>query len=201
MHVVSLAVLLLSSAPGRASEGIVANGGMEVGAKATATGWGTDVQQGACEFAISGAAHSGSRCLAIRCTGEPGWSRWYTTDVFLLEGHTYEFRAWVKTEGAGAAGECWLTGGGDQLLMRPFSDKPAWTEVSGRFATAQTARVGLYLQAKGTGTVFFDDVTLEVVAAPPSPPAAPRLPASSSRHRPARITATSPSRPSACWSA
>jgi hypothetical protein len=171
MSAAGLALLLLSSAPGPA-EGIVANGGMEVGGRATATGWGTDVQQGTYEFAIAGDAHTGSRCLAIRCTGEPGWARWYTTDVFLLEGHTYEFRAWVKTEGGGAAGDCWLTGGGSQLFLRPFSDKPAWTEVSARFTATQTARVGLYLQAKATGTVFFDDVTLEVVAAPPPPPAA-----------------------------
>jgi len=144
-----MAILVLGAAVASA-DGIIANGNMEVGDAATATGWASDVRDGDYEFSVAGEPHGGQKCLAITSTGEPGWARWYTTDVFLLEGGTYELTAWARTEGVGAAGECWVTAGGGSLLMETFGETPKWTEIRGTLTAPATGRVGLYLQGSKT---------------------------------------------------
>ena len=163
MRVAFIATLVLGCGVASA-DGIIANGDIEVGGAQSATGWASDVRDGDYEFSVAGEAHEGERCLAIACTGEPGWARWYTTDFFLLEGGTYELTLWVKTAGEEARGECWLTGGGNALVFHDFGETPQWTPLRASFTATETGRVGLYLQGRGRGSVYFDDVAVSLVS-------------------------------------
>ena len=145
---------------------IIANGDIEQGGVKTAAGWSTDVREGDYEFAIAGGARSGERCLAIRCTGEPGWARWYTTDVFVLEGGKYRLSVWVKTD-QGALATVWIAGK-DTSLHLTAKDLPEWTLLQRDVTAGTTGRVGLYLQNQGAGRVHYDDVEVRLVEPPPS---------------------------------
>ena len=143
------------------------NPDMELGGQRSAAGWQTDMPDGEYEFGIAGKAHSGERCLAIEAAQgkKTGWARWYTTDLYLLAGARYIVSAWVKTRGD-AVGEVWIPCEGGGFIER-FSDSPEWSEVVGEFAVTTTRRYGIYLQSKAAGSVFFDDVTVRMIAGPP----------------------------------
>ncbi len=156
----ALSFTLLASAAN-----IVGNPGFEVGGTAGAAGWQTHVARGQYTFEIAPDAHSGERCAAIRPLGEAGWARWYTTDLYLLAGAQYHLSAWVKT-GEGGVAEVWVPGDGGGFL-RSITDAAEWTLVEGDLSVAKTGSCGLYLQSKGTGPVYFDDISVELTQAPP----------------------------------
>jgi len=162
----ALLFMLLSAAISAHSANILANPDMEMGGATTVTGWNNHVAVGQYEFEVAGNAHSGERCIGVRCVGDPGCGRWYTTDLYLLGGATYRVEAWVRTEGdATAQLSLPFAGRGVERVVR---DNPNWTRVEGEFTVPDTRSYGLYLQNLGTGAAFYDDVTVELVSAPPS---------------------------------
>ena len=163
-HVALVALLI----PGAcfAAGNIVANLDMELGGRTTAVGWNTHLAKGEYEFSIAGEAHSGKRCLAIKALWDAGWARWYTSDVYLLQGGTYHLSAWVKNEGDAFA-QVWLPDGQAGLHKDLIGPSP-WVKVEGELTASTTGRYGIYLQNMGRGTVFFDDVSLEMMKAPPA---------------------------------
>jgi hypothetical protein len=144
---------------------VVINGDIELGGKTSAVGWNTHLARGDYDFFIAGDAHSGKRCLAIKALGEPGWARWYTTDLYLLQGGVYHLSAWVKTEGDASA-QVWLPDGNAGASKTVTGASP-WVQVEADFTASSTGRYGLYLQSFGRGIVYFDDISLELVKAPP----------------------------------
>jgi hypothetical protein len=145
---------------------IIANGDMEQGGAKTAAGWSTNLQTGTYEFTPAGGARSGRRCLAVRCTGPPGWARWYTTDVFLVEGATYHLSFWVRTEADGLS-TVWLLGGGAEVRLTA-ANVPTWTHFERDFTTTASGRAGLYLQNEGGGAVYYDDVEVKMLKPRPA---------------------------------
>jgi len=150
------------------AQSILTNGGFELGGKTSAVGWTTHIQRGAYEFLVAGEAHSGMRCLAIQAGPETkdGWARWYTVDLYLLKGATYHISAWVKAPD-GALAQVNLPNDRDEVALY-VKDAREWTHVEQEFTIQATGRHGLYLQSLGPGTVYFDDVSIEMVKAPPA---------------------------------
>lgn len=149
---------------------IIENGDFEVGGATTAAGFSTHFFKGDYDFrVVTTGAHAGQRCIAIAAP-QGGWARWYTTDVFLLKGAKYRLSCWVRSENAAGAkvnGDVWLTSPGPGLRLG-FDLLPTWTQLSGELSPTATGRAGLYLQVLGAGTVYFDDVDLEMIAPPPA---------------------------------
>jgi Domain of unknown function (DUF4838)/Glycosyl hydrolases family 2, sugar binding domain len=160
------AVLLSSLAYGN----VIENGSFEVGGPTTAAGFSTHFFEGAYDFrVVTDNPHGGRRCLGISAP-KAGWARWYTTDVFLLKGARYQLSCWVRSAGPGGAqpaGDVWVTGCGASLRL-DFGLEPEWKELAGEFSPTETGRAGLYLQCLGAGSVYFDDVDLEMIAPPPA---------------------------------
>jgi hypothetical protein len=160
-----LACLAVTAACGA---NILENGGFEVGGPTSAAGFSQHFFTGTYEFkVVTENVHSGGRCVAITAP-ETGWARWYTTDVFLLKGAKYRLSCWVRSDGTEGkvSGNVWMVGCGANLQLA-FGLKPQWTQLSGEFSPTETGRAGLYLQNVGAGTVYFDDVDLEMTAPPP----------------------------------
>ena len=149
-----------------AAGNIIANPDMELGGKASSVGWNTNLAKGEYEFSIAGDAHSGRRCLAIKALGDAGWARWYNTDLYLVQGGTYHLSVWVKNEGDASA-QVWLPDGTGGLQKNLAGPSP-WVKIEGDFTASTTGRYGIYLQSMGRGTVYFDDISLEMMKAPPA---------------------------------
>ena len=126
----------------------------------SATFWAEDPGQmeGQYEYYLSGEAHSGKKCLAIEGI-EAGKARWYTEDVYLVEGIEYQFSCWVKTKGCDVKGRIWLPRIGLDLS---FGRTPAWTCLEKSFVATSTGQTTLYLMSQRLGTVFFDDVSIKM---------------------------------------
>ncbi len=164
----AVAVMLgLACAVSAWAQNIIANGDIETGGRQSPLGWQNHIAEGDYEFLISDQAHSGKRCLAIRAREgvTEGWARWYTTDLYLLEGAVYRLRAWVRTEGGGIA-QLWVPSD-DRGFSQGLSDLPEWTLFERDFTVSRTGRHGLYLQNRGGGTVYYDDISVELAQAPP----------------------------------
>jgi len=161
--------LLLLLLPTLAWGNLIENGGFEAGGLTTSAGFATHYFEGTYDFAINTLnPHSGRRCISISAPAD-GWARWYTTDVFVLEGARYRLSCWVRSEcpeETAQPGDVWLIGSGINLQL-PVGRGGEWTQVQGDCTATATGRVGLYLQSLGAGQVFFDDVALEMTAPPP----------------------------------
>ncbi len=153
---------VLPAGAGRAE--LIANGSVEQVSGERPAGWATDVREGEHRFFVSDEAHSGKHCLAI-ASEAPGWARWYTTDLVLLAGARYRLTAWVRTSGEAPVGEVWMPHPTATQYVR-FEATPEWTCFTREFVAPETGRQGLYLQSRGTGTVFFDDLSLEQLEGP-----------------------------------
>jgi hypothetical protein len=148
---------------------LIENGGFEVGGPTSVAGLSTHNFEGTFEFKVDTEnPHGGARCIGITAP-QKGWARWYSIDVFLLKGAQYRLSCWVRSapgETGEPAGDVWVTGRGANLGL-PFGLEPAWKQLTGEFTATETGRSGLYLQSLGTGSVYFDDVSLEMIAPPP----------------------------------
>lgn len=163
----ALTLLTLTSAT---AQDLVTNGGFEAGGATSAVGWATDAPAGSYTFGVAGEARSGERCLSIEAAGgtTEGWARWYTTDLYLVAGATYRLSAWVRTEGD-AQLHVWMPGTKPEVSLYA-SQAPEWTRMEAEVSVEATGRQGLYLQSRRGGTVYFDDVSLTLVAPPPEAP-------------------------------
>ena len=114
--------------------------------------------------------HSGTRCLktVVAPGAEPTWISSRQSDIHIVPGAKYVMRAWVKARNVrGQAG--WYIHLGTRaqpMLISPMlyggSGTYDWKEVVAEFtapATADRADLGTVL--RGTGTAWFDNVTLE----------------------------------------
>ncbi len=149
----------------------VRNGGVEQGAADAPTGWQHDPgdeRHGV--LWVEEGPHSGERCLktVVAEGAEPTWIATRQSGIHVIGGAEYEVRAWVRAEGVkGYAGWYVHVGNSESpMLLNPMLNAGdgtyGWKEVSTTFtapAEATTASLGTVL--RGTGTAWFDDVTLE----------------------------------------
>ena len=151
-------IALCFTLAGSFSANVLENPSFEAGSGDSAVGWLTDTRKGEYRFVVADNAHSGRRCLAIEGV-KAGWGRWHTRDAFLVEGATYRISCWVRTDGTGT-GQVWMPECGVSLR---FNNKPKWTRVEAEFSAKSTRRHGVYLQSFSLGTVFFDDLAIELI--------------------------------------
>ncbi|HIE53330.1 MAG TPA: hypothetical protein EYP85_16380, partial [Armatimonadetes bacterium] len=129
--------------------------------------WGEDSQHHLAW--VTDQAHTGRRC--VRTTVEPGapatWVKYYQDRIPVIPGVKYVLRGWVKAQGVEGQAGWYIHVHGDRpmLINRVLSAGGGtydWRELTFEFeapATATTANVGTVLY--GTGTAWFDDVSLE----------------------------------------
>ena len=149
---------------------ILENPSFEDGSDVSATFWnkgsggryGHYSQTGQDKCYIAGNAHSGEKCLAI-ANAKTGLARWYSEDVYLMEGAEYRLSCWIKTEGGDVAGRIWFPVIGIDFT---FEDTPEWVRVEKYFVASKSDQNILFLMSEGPGTVFFDDISLEMTKNP-----------------------------------
>ncbi len=147
------------------------NGGVELGKGDTPTGWVHDAAD-AMHVAswASDESHSGRRSLKLSVArgAEHTWISTRQSGTHLSAGGRYRMTAWVKAEGViGYAG--WYIHIGN--AMNTMMEAPmlsagdgtfGWKSVSLEFTVPQGAdRADLGTVLRGTGTAWFDDVSLE----------------------------------------
>ncbi len=149
----------------------VVNGDFEQGEGPAPTGWRhdePDEQRRA--IWTNERPHSGNRCVKtmVDAGAEPSWISTRQRGIRIVGGAKYEMRAWVRAENVeGFAG--WYLHVGDR--ERPMMIAPTlngdggtydWKEVVAEFTAPQAAnRASLGTVLRGTGTAWFDSVTLE----------------------------------------
>jgi len=143
---------------------ILANPSFEESSDISAAFWDKDYGQmtGEYEYHVAGNAHTGDKCLAITGT-VAGMARWYIQDVYLVEGAGYHLSCWVKTEGTGVSGTVNFPDGG---VTVSFGQTPTWTYIDRYFMADSTSREAIFLVSNGLGTVFFDDISIEMIQQP-----------------------------------
>lgn len=149
----------------------VRNGGLEGGMGGTPVGWTHDwgdPQHRA--FWVTEDPHSGKRCLktVVAEGAEPTWIATRQHGIHIIGGAEYEMHAWVKAQNVEGFAGWYIHVGNEQnsMIISPMLNGGGgtydWTEVSAQFTApeeANVADVGTVL--RGTGTAWFDDVTLE----------------------------------------
>jgi len=154
------------------------NGGVEEGTGDTPFGWRHDEPDAQHRtFWVTENPHSGKRCLkTVAAEGaEATWIATRQTNIRVTGGARYGLRAWVKAANVkGNAG--WYIHVGNEknpmLLNRVFNAGGGsydWKQITAEFTAppeANVASVGTVLW--GTGTAWFDDVSLECLDAAPS---------------------------------
>ena len=154
------------------------NGGVEEGRGDTPTGWKHDAQDAQHRAAwVTEQPRSGRRCLktVVAENAEPTWISTRQSNIRIAGGAHYVLRAWVKAEGVkGMAG--WYIHVGDaqnNMLIAPMLSAGegtfGWKEVKTEFTAPKEAdRADLGTVLRGTGTAWFDDVSLECLEGPTS---------------------------------
>lgn len=163
-------VVVWVAAAGAQEANMLGNGDFEAGGRSTVVGWGTHIARGEYAFTVSPEAHAGTRCVAITAEEglSEGWSRWYTTDLFVVKGSRYRFSVWARASEDAGGDVCVIGSGGGVTL--PVAGPTDWQELSGEFTATATGRTGVYLQSMRGGTIWFDDASLTLVEpAPPEP--------------------------------
>lgn len=148
----------------------VRNSSMEAGSGAIATGWVNDSGDALHQsLRVAGAANTGTYCLRTTVTAgaSPSWISTRQGNTYIIGGATYTLRAWVKAENVqGDAG--WYIHVGDQtnpMIVNQIAGAGGgsygWKQVTLQFTAPTNAdRADLGTVLWGTGTAWFDDVTL-----------------------------------------
>ena len=115
---------------------------------------------------VAGNGHTGEKCLAIIGT-RAGMARWYTQNVYLIEGTKYHFSCWIKTAWPHVAGRILIHGVGLDLYLE---DTTIWTHVEKCFTASKTGSEAVFLMGQGLGTgfnglgvIYFDDISIKKV--------------------------------------
>jgi len=149
----------------------LANGDVELGEGASPSAWSHDTPDGEHQASWSTEhPQSGRRCLkTIVAEGaEPTWIATRQHGIHVVGGAKYVMRAWVKADRVeGFAG--WYIHVGNQensMLIAPMLSGGAgtydWKEVTAEFTAPDEANLAdLGTVLRGTGTAWFDNVTLE----------------------------------------
>lgn len=159
----------------KAGRGLV-NGGVEEGAGDTPVAWVHDTQDDQHRtFWSTEAPHSGKHCLktVVAEGAEPTWIATRQQGIPIVGGAKYTMRAWVKAQNArGSIG--WYIHVGSRensMLLSPMllagEGTYGWKEVTAEFTAPKEATVAdLGTVLRGTGTAWFDDVSLECADKP-----------------------------------
>ncbi|HID23885.1 MAG TPA: hypothetical protein EYP14_16005, partial [Planctomycetaceae bacterium] len=149
----------------------VRNGGVEYGEAGTPFGWEHDRGDADHRTAwVSEHPRSGRYCLktVVRDGAEPTWIATRQRGIHIVGGARYVMRAWVKAENVkGYAGWYIHVGNRDEPMMiapmLPAGDGTFdWKQIEATFTAPPDAdRADLGTVLRGTGTAWFDDVTLE----------------------------------------
>ena len=154
MVVLFFAFAVLLSGPAQGQTIPISNPSMEAGSGSPA-GW-TPSDAGRTFWATT--AHSGSRSLAVGPTGADSSVSWSLDRLQVDPGSVYRLSFWSKAENARRGG-CIVSGLASANCDHLFS--PVWRRYETTFRVPETGTPVLRLgQWNGTGTVYFDDVTL-----------------------------------------
>lgn len=151
--------------------GQLVNGGVELGQGTTPTGWRHDSadEQHSASWSTE-SPHSGSHCLKLSVTANaaPSWISTRQDGIRLVAGAKYTLNGWLRTENViGSVGIYIHVGNtGNYMMISPMASGKAgtndWQQVSTEFTVptdAYMADLGTVLY--GTGTAWFDDITLQ----------------------------------------
>jgi hypothetical protein len=151
--------------------GKLRNGGLEEGEGEAPTGWQHDANDEQHRtFWVEENPHSGRRCLKtwVAPGAEPTWIATRQSNLQILGGAKYRMTAWVKAENVEGYAGWYIHVGNEQnfMLISPmlsagdgtFDWKPVQAEFT---APLEADRADLGTVLRGTGTAWFDDVTLE----------------------------------------
>ncbi|MFQ6096585.1 MAG: carbohydrate binding domain-containing protein, partial [Armatimonadota bacterium] len=154
----------------------VRNGSVEEGAGDTPFAWRHDPgDQQHRAYWVTEDPHSGKRCLkTIVAEGaQPTWIATRQSGIHIIGGARYVMEAWVKAENVdGYAGWYIHVGNQDNFMiispmLRGGGGTYDWKKVRAEFTAPDEAnRADLGTVLRGTGTAWFDDVTLECSDAP-----------------------------------
>ena len=149
----------------------VCNGGLEKGNGDVPGGWRHDAGDGEHRaFWVSESPHGGKRCLktVVAEGAEHTWIATRQRGIHVVGGAKYVMRAWVKAENVkGYAGWYIHMGNKDKpMIIAPMLSAGAgtydWKQVTAEFVAPKEANLSnLGTVLRGTGTAWFDDVTLE----------------------------------------
>lgn len=154
----------------------VVNGDVELGDAPTPSGWQHDVSDTDHQATWSDEQpKSGKRCLktVVAPGAEPTWIATRQQDIFIRGGAQYVLKAWVRAENVKGTAGWYIHVGNRQkpMMIAPVINAGAgtygWKQVSFEFTApleANQASLGTVL--RGTGTAWFDLVTLECLDTP-----------------------------------
>ena len=156
----------------------VQNGSLEDGAGATPAGWMHDYgdAQHVASW-ITERAHTGTHALKLWVAegAAPTWISTRQSDIAIRPGAHYILSGWVKAENVSAGGYAGLYihvgNAADPMLLNPpvsaGDGTYDWREVRFEFDAPETAdRAELGTVLWGTGTAWFDDISLECTTPP-----------------------------------
>jgi hypothetical protein len=149
------------------------NGGMEEGSGEAPAEWHHDANDATHRTAwVTEAPHAGRKCLktVVAEGAEETWIATRQGDIGIVGGSRYRMQAWVRAENVrGYAGWYIHVGNGQNpMIISPMLSGGAgtydWKEVTAEFAAPTDAdRADLGTVLRGTGTAWFDDVTLTLL--------------------------------------
>ena len=167
------------------------NGGMEEGTGAAPAGWQHDSgDQHHQATWVTENPRSGQRCLktVVSKGAEHTWIATRQRGIHIIGGAGYTMRAWVKAQDVEGFAGWYIHVGNDEnsMLISPMLDGGSgtydWKEVTAKFVAPEDATVSdLGTVLRGTGTAWFDDVSLECDE---------DLPISARAYRPERLQLT-----------
>ena len=152
------------------------NGGLEQGAGAAPDAWKHDANDTQHRTAwLDETPHGGKKCLktVVADGAEETWIATRQSGIRIVGGAKYVMRAWVKAQGVkGTAG--WYIHVGNPsntMLISPMPTGGAgtydWKEVTAEFTAPKEASIAdLGTVLRGTGTAWFDDISLECAEKP-----------------------------------
>ncbi|HOJ22410.1 MAG TPA: hypothetical protein PLY56_12840, partial [Armatimonadota bacterium] len=154
----------------------VRNGSVEEGTGDTPAHWIHDRQDPEHQlFWTTENPRSGKRCLktVVAEDAEPTWIATRQRDIHIIGGAKYVMRAWVKAENVRGHAGWYIHVGNAQnpMMIAPMLSGGEgtydWREVTAEFtAPPEANRASLGTVLRGTGTAWFDDVSLECAEKP-----------------------------------
>lgn len=156
-------------------KGLLENGGFERNPTAGG-GWATQIWSGSPVFAwTADVKRSAGYSVSISGTGvNGGFNKSFTNAVKVTPGVSYTLSAWAKTDqvtGSASDGAwIWIEQmnvanqviAGSRWDSAKINGTQDWTQLQHTFtAMPEAASIRLYIHLRGSGTVWYDDITLE----------------------------------------
>lgn len=168
--IVALAAVTLLACRSQAPQtGVIPNAAFETVADGAPMGWTAQTWGGEGTLLPSDEGHDGSRCVMIRSEqgGDLGW----TTELTVRPFSKYRFTGWIRTQdvdaasGMGALINLYSVSSG---RTEPVIGTTDWTPVALEFDTGRNDVIQVHCLLGGwglsKGTVWFDDLALELLS-------------------------------------